>query len=121
MYERPSPRAPVRCITSIRPGCLAASASATAPVPSGDSSSTTSTLTFGCSHQLTDEDRQVLALVVGRHDHERRLQRHERRPSNRSDEICSETRPTSRITTLNTISRTEELVTCDCVKMVHTA
>ena len=39
----------------------------------------------------------------------------------RSDEICSDTRPTSRITTLSRISSTEEIVTCDCVTMVHPA
>ena len=36
MYERPSPRGPVRCMTSTRPGYSAASSSAIAPVPSGD-------------------------------------------------------------------------------------
>ena len=40
--------------------------------------------------------------------------RHWRR-SNRSAEICSETRPTRKITTDSTISSTDELVTCDCV------
>ena len=68
-------------------------------------------------HQLVDEQRQIVALVVGRDDDQRR----HRRPSKRSDEICSETRPTRKITTLNRISSTDELVTCACVKMVHTA
>ena len=42
-YDTPSPRWPVRCTTATRPGYVAASASATAPVPSGDWSSSTIT------------------------------------------------------------------------------
>jgi hypothetical protein len=75
-------------------------------------------------HQRFDEQRQVVPLVVRRNDHERagRARRgHSRRPSKRSVEICSETRPTSKMTTLNRISSTDEFVTCDCVRIVHTA
>ena len=43
------------------------------------------------------------------------------RLSNRSAEICSETRPTRKITTASMMSSTDELVTCDCVQMVQTA
>ena len=49
-----------------------------------------------------------------------RRARHRRRPSKRSDEICSDTRPTSRMTTLSRISSTDEFVTCDCVTIVQT-
>ena len=43
------------------------------------------------------------------------------RLSNRSAEICSETRPTRKITTASMMSSTDELVMCDCVQMVQTA
>ena len=43
------------------------------------------------------------------------------RPSNRSDEICSEISPTRKITTLRRMSSTDEFVTCDCVAIVHAA
>ena len=68
--------------------------------------------------QGLDERRNVLAFVVSGNDHER--VRHER-PSKRSDEICSEMSPTRRTTTLNRMSSTEELVTWDCVTIVHSA
>src|SRR5216683_2787206 len=72
-------------------------------------------------HQGGCKEGQIVALVVGRHDHQRCRRRHDWRPSNRSDEICSETSPTSRMTTLSRISSTDEFVTCDCVMIVHTA
>src|SRR5262249_44551650 len=71
-------------------------------------------------HQSGDQDRQVRALVLGRHEHES-VVTHDRGPSKRSEEICSDTRPIRKITTLSIISSTEELVTCDCVAMVHAA
>ena len=60
--------------------------------------------------QLVDQCRQVFALVV-RGDDDERLRRGHERPSKRSIEICSDTNPTSRITTLSRMSSTEELVT----------
>lgn len=74
-------------------------------------------------HQPAHDNREVVALVERGNDDERGGCDgfcHER-PSNRSDEICSETRPTSRITTLRRIRSTEEFVTCDCVAIVHAA
>src|SRR6185295_11176375 len=47
--------------------------------------------------------------------------RHSRRPSKRSAEICSDTRPTRKMTTLSRMRSTDEFVTCDCVRIVHTA
>ena len=72
------------------------------------------------AQQLADEDGQILPFVESRHDDERRGRRH-RRPSKRSDEICSETRPTRKMTTLSTINSTDEFVTCDCVTIVQRA
>src|SRR5438552_733730 len=72
-------------------------------------------------HQAIDEHGEVLALVVGRHDHEHAGRHHSRRPSKRNEEICSDTRPTRKMTTLSRMSSTDELVTCDCVRIVHTA
>src|SRR5438445_11355882 len=69
-------------------------------------------------HQARHEQWQIRALVVGRHDHHGR---HRSRPSKRSDEICSDTRPIRKITTLSRMSSTDELVTCDCVAIVHAA
>ena len=71
----------------------------------------------GCCISRLDEHRQVRPLVVGRDDDERRSLT--ACPSKRSDEICSETRPIRKITTLSRISSTEEFVTCDCVAIVH--
>ena len=51
----------------------------------------------GDRHQIGDEDRQVVLLVVGRNQD----QRLHRRPSKRSVAICSETRPTSSTITEN--------------------
>src|SRR5258706_12424841 len=77
----------------------------------------------GLPHKLADELRQILALVVGRNDHQRAdwPWGHSRPPSKRSDEICSDTRPTRKMTTLSRMSSTDEFVTCDCVRMVQTA
>ena len=75
----------------------------------------------GLLQQALDQRRQVLALVVGRDDDERARRRHRAAPRTASNEICSETRPTRKITTLSRISSTEEFVTCDCVAIVHAA
>src|SRR5579864_3054722 len=69
-------------------------------------------------HQACQEHRQIRALVVGWHDDRGR---HRSRPSKRNDEICSDTRPIRKITTLSRMSSTDELVTCDCVVIVHAA
>ena len=66
-----------------------------------------------------DQHREVLPLVVGRDDDQRLHAASSARPSNRSDEICSDTSPTRNITTLSRISSTDEFVTCDCVTIVH--
>jgi hypothetical protein len=71
-------------------------------------------------HQLGDQNRQVRALVVRRYDHHG-AGRHGLRPSNRREEICSETRPIRKMTTLSRMSSTDELVTWDCVAIVHRA
>src|SRR5205807_8671531 len=77
----------------------------------------------GMRHQARDERREIVALVERRYDDERVAFPGgcHRRLSNRSEEICSDTSPTSRMTTLSRISSTEELVTCDCVAIVHAA
>ena len=49
--------------------------------------------TFGCCISPSTSTGRFVALVVGRDDDERRRLRHGCRPSNRSDEICSDTRP----------------------------
>src|SRR5207249_333645 len=69
--------------------------------------------------QRGDHHGQIRALVECRHDDQRARRRH-RRPSKRSVEICSETSPTRKMTTLRRIKSTEELVTCDCVRIVQT-
>ena len=43
------------------------------------------------------------------------------RPSKRRAAICSDTRPTRNTITASMMSSTDELVTWDCVAMVHTA
>src|SRR5882757_5254014 len=81
----------------------------------------------GMLHQPADQQRQVVAFVVGRHDNQRggrrrsRRRGHGRRLSKRSEEICSETRPTRKMITLNRISSTDELVMCDWVMIVQIA
>ena len=72
MYERPSPRSPVRCITSTRPGCCARQrvghlAGAVRRLIVDDEHARRSACAISCP----TSDRQVLALVVGRHDDER--------------------------------------------------
>src|SRR6185436_17866909 len=59
---------------------------------------------------------QVRPLVVGRDDDQGG---HDFGPSIRSEEICSDTSPIRKITTLIRMSSTEEFVTCDCVAMVQ--
>src|SRR5262249_6105135 len=75
--------------------------------------------------QSRDEERQVLAFVVGRHDDERVercvRRRHASRRSKRSEEICSDTSPTRKMMTLSRMSSTDEFVTWDWVRIVQTA
>ena len=120
IYDRPRPGRSVRCMTSIRPGMLARQRV-------GDVAGAVGRLIVdhhhahvGMRHQPGDEHRQVRALVERRHDDQRARRRHGR-PSKRSEEICSDTSPTSRITTLDRMSSTDELVTCDCVTIVQIA
>ena len=108
-YERPRPRLPVRCMTCTRPGISAARASATAPVPSGEASSTTRTENSGprARTSRTRTGRLSRSLYVGVTTRTRG--RSHARPSKRSAEICSETRPTRNTMTANISSSTEPL------------
>ena len=77
----------VRCITSTRPGYASASSSASCAgavrrLVVDDQHADTS----GYAISACDQHRQVVALVVSRHDDQRRARRHrQRRPSMRSD------------------------------------
>ena len=57
-------------------------------------------------HQIRHENRDVVLLVVRGDQDQRFLMRYVRRPSNRSVEICSETRPTRMTITENISSST---------------
>ena len=73
----------------------------------------------GVTHERRDQQEQVRAFVVGGHD-DQHARRHGCRLSTPSEAICSETSPTRTMMTLRTINSTEELVTCDCVRVVQT-
>ena len=70
MYDRPSPRLPVRCITSIRPGYSTRERVRDRPRPVGRSVVHDQHAEPGVREHAADEQRQVVPLVVGRYDDE---------------------------------------------------